>query len=58
MTKDHPILVVEGSPHLSCEVKTYLDYRLPIRRISRGGTENLPNKSPDVIYQHSYVVDT
>jgi hypothetical protein len=39
-------------------VKTYLDYRLPIPRISRGGTENLPNKSPDVIYQHSYVVDT
>jgi len=47
----------EGSPHLSCEVKTYLDYRLPIRRNSRGGTENLPYRSPDVIYQYFYLED-
>jgi len=33
----------------------YLDYRLPIRRISRGGTENLPNRSPDVTYQYFYL---
>jgi len=48
----------EGSPHLSCEVKTYLDYRLPIRRISCGGTENLPYRSPDAIYQYLILGDT